>query len=86
MNMHSCSGFQIYFNLFYSFTMKYIDEAIEKIEMEKKLGNRDANRETSILEKLYSVDRNVAIIMALDLLLAGVDTVRSYTEFTKRKR
>lgn len=31
--------------------------------------------EESVLEKLLKIDKRVAIIMALDMLMAGVDTV-----------
>lgn len=49
------------------FTTKHIEEA---------LANVDPNAEAvSILEKLNKVDRKVAIIMANDMLMAGVDTV-----------
>lgn len=57
--------------------MKYIDEAIAKIEAEK-MTNPDPDRELSVLEKLYKIDRHVAVVMALDMLMAGVDTVKFY--------
>lgn len=51
----------------------YVSEAVRRIE-------RDQNHSTivggkSVLEKLIQVDKKVAIVMAMDLLLAGVDTV-----------
>lgn len=50
----------------------YIEKAIE--EMEK-------NRSTSgsaegVLHKLLKIDKNIAIVTALDMMMAGVDTVR----------
>lgn len=49
------------------FTTKHIEEA---------LANVDPNSEAvSILEKLNEIDRKTAIIMANDMLMAGVDTV-----------
>lgn len=54
--------------------MKYIDKAVEQIEEDKRT-NTDPNRQQSILEKLYDIDRHVAIVMAQDILLAGIDTV-----------
>lgn len=51
--------------------------AIERIEREEKSGET-TGREPSILEKLLKVDRQVAIVMALDSLMAGVDTVRFF--------
>lgn len=67
----------IYFNCFSSIILKYIDVAIERIEREEKSGET-TGREPSILEKLLKVDRQVAIVMALDSLMAGVDTVRFF--------
>lgn len=40
----------------------------------------DASHEESVLEKLIKIDKRVAIIMALDMLMAGVDTVRIYLQ------
>lgn len=59
---------------FASIILKYIEVAIQRIEREEKAGET-TGREPSILEKLLKVDRQVAIVMALDSLMAGVDTV-----------
>lgn len=64
---------------FASIILKYIEVAIQRIEREEKSGET-TGREPSILEKLLKVDRQVAIVMALDSLMAGVDTV-SYALF-----
>lgn len=53
--------------------MHFVDKAIEKLE--KNPNKSDEDREPSVLEKLLKVDRHVAVVMALDMLLAGVDTV-----------
>lgn len=45
-----------------------------------KLRPQDDAREQSVLEKLLKIDRRVAIIMALDMLMAGVDTVGILSE------
>lgn len=58
----------IYRSLFH-----YVDKAIENLEKNPNKGDR----EPSVLEKLLKVDRHVAVVMALDMLLAGVDTVSS---------
>lgn len=50
--------------------MKKVDEAVERIKLQSTEGD-------SILEKLLKVDRKTAILMAYDMLLAGVDTVNS---------
>lgn len=54
--------------------------AIARIENEDKLGLDKSGREQSILEKLLKDDRQVAIVMALDALMAGVDTVNFVIE------
>lgn len=50
--------------------MKKVDEAVERIKLQSTEGD-------SIFEKLLKVDRKTAILMAYDMLLAGVDTVNS---------
>lgn len=55
-------------------TMEYINEAIVKID-ERKDKETDENK--GVLESLLKVDKQTAIIMAIDMLMAGVDTVRS---------
>lgn len=44
-------------------------------ELERKKQNAD--REASVLEKLLKIDKEAAIVMAMDMLLAGIDTVRT---------
>lgn len=55
-------------------TLYFIDQAIDKLE--KKPAESNQHREPSVLEKLLKIDKHVAIVMALDMLLAGVDTVQ----------
>ncbi|XP_055847821.1 cytochrome P450 CYP12A2-like [Episyrphus balteatus] len=52
--------------------MKLINQALERIEMEKSISKDD--QEKSVLEKLLKIDKRVAVVMALDMLMAGVDT------------
>lgn len=54
--------------------MKYVDQAVVRLDAstEKSHSNSD---DRSILEKLLKIDRRIAIVMAFDMLLAGVDTV-----------
>lgn len=52
--------------------MKYIDRAVERMDAKEKAG--DAS-DGSVLEKLLAIDRQIAIVMAFDMMLAGVDTV-----------
>lgn len=55
-----------------SITTKFIDMSIAEI---KENGSISNTTEESVLEKLLKIDKRVAIIMALDMLMAGVDTV-----------
>lgn len=55
-----------------SISLKKVDEAIERL---KNSQDSNQNKEASVLEKLLKIDRKVAVIMAMDMLLAGVDTV-----------
>lgn len=57
-------------------TMEYINEAIIKIDEKKDKDNNDDN--DGVLESLLKVDKQTAVIMAIDMLMAGVDTVRSF--------
>lgn len=56
-------------------SLKYIDQAIEKLEAEKQRGFERPEHEKSAFEKLLKIDRKVATVMAMDLLLGGVNTV-----------
>ncbi|XP_055847816.1 cytochrome P450 CYP12A2-like [Episyrphus balteatus] len=56
-------------------TIKYIDAAIERLKNAPNPGKPDS--EKSVLERLLNIDREVAIVMAMDILLAGVDTTSS---------
>uniref|UniRef100_A0A1A9W2D9 Cytochrome P450 n=1 Tax=Glossina brevipalpis TaxID=37001 RepID=A0A1A9W2D9_9MUSC len=59
-------------------TTNYVREAIERIE---KQNNTVPKRgEKSVLEKLLQIDKKIAEVMAIDMLLAGVDTTT--TTFT----
>lgn len=56
--------------ILFSIIISFIDKSIA--ELEKKTNHSE---EDSVLEKLLKIDKQVAIIMALDMLMAGVDTV-----------
>lgn len=43
--------------------------------IDKSVAENDPPRADSVLNKLLKVNRNVAIVMALDLIMTGVDTV-----------
>lgn len=52
----------------------YVQEAIHRIEQSTE---KKSDAEKSVLEKLLSINRKYAVIMAMDMLFAGVDTVRT---------
>lgn len=50
-------------------TIYYIDEAIKRDAV------NGSNVEESVLQRLFNIDRTVAIVMAMDLVMGGVDNV-----------
>ncbi|XP_062130644.1 cytochrome P450 CYP12A2-like isoform X1 [Drosophila sulfurigaster albostrigata] len=52
----------------------YVQEAIDRIEKDK---NVKSDAEKSVLEKLLAINRKYAVVMAMDMLFAGVDTTTS---------
>ncbi|XP_017020150.1 probable cytochrome P450 12a5, mitochondrial [Drosophila kikkawai] len=58
-------------------TLAYVEEAIQRLENEAKEGVVRPENEQSVLEKLLKVDKKVATVMAMDMLMAGVDTTSS---------
>lgn len=54
--------------------MLYVDKAVARLDARGQLNNNEAS-DRSVLEKLLMIDRRIAIVMAFDMLLAGVDTV-----------
>uniref|UniRef100_A0A1I8NBI6 Cytochrome P450 n=1 Tax=Musca domestica TaxID=7370 RepID=A0A1I8NBI6_MUSDO len=60
---------------------KYVNEAIDRLEAERQSGVPEKpENEKSVLEKLIKIDRKIATVMAIDMILAGVDTTS--TTFT----
>lgn len=57
----------------YSLSKDHIDKAIERIASQTE---NDESHEESVLKKILQVDKDYAVVMALDMLLAGIDTVR----------
>lgn len=55
-------------------TMYYIENAIAKLENSDKNAN-EGSHQKSVLEKILKTDKQVAVVMAIDMMLAGVDTV-----------
>ncbi|KAH8310603.1 hypothetical protein KR044_002098, partial [Drosophila immigrans] len=58
-------------------TVSYVNEALERLEREP---SNKPEHEQSVLEKLLKIDKKVATVMAMDMLMAGVDTTT--TTFT----
>lgn len=56
-------------------TVGYVNEAIERLEREPF---NKPEHEKSVLEKLLKIDKKIATVMAMDMLMAGVDTVRIF--------
>uniref|UniRef100_A0A1B0CKT8 Cytochrome n=1 Tax=Lutzomyia longipalpis TaxID=7200 RepID=A0A1B0CKT8_LUTLO len=57
---------------------KFVDKGLENLK-ENAAKGENAGREKGVLEKLYEIDKDVAVLMALDSLLAGVDTTAGAT-------
>lgn len=60
-------------------TSSYVNEAIERLEKESESGKPEKpEHEKSVLEKLIKIDKKIASVMAMDMLMAGVDTVKQF--------
>nr|ADF87562.1 cytochrome P450 CYP12A6 [Drosophila wassermani] len=55
-------------------TSGYVNEAVERLEREPP---NKPDHEKSLLEKLLKTNKQIAIVMAIDMLMAGVDTTTS---------
>lgn len=58
---------------FHSIAKKHVDNAIDRISKGETKNMEDGDE--SVLEKLLKVNPDYAFIMAMDMLLAGIDTV-----------
>ncbi|XP_050331965.1 probable cytochrome P450 12e1, mitochondrial [Bactrocera neohumeralis] len=57
---------------------KYIDEALKQINLDSEgKFTSEVGKEKSVLEKLLKIDRKIAVVMALDMMMGGVDTTSS---------
>lgn len=57
-------------------TKNFVEEAIQRLEAERESGTPEKpDNEKSVLEKLIKIDKKIAMVMAMDMLMAGVDTV-----------
>lgn len=57
----------------------YVDDACERITNRPMT---DGDHEQSVLEKLLKVNRTYAVSMAMDMIIAGVDTVMKLTKIS----
>lgn len=60
-----------------------ITELIDTSIAEYEKNPTKEGADTSVLQKLLKIDKKVAIVMALDMLMAGVDTVYKLFLLTK---
>ncbi|XP_061391257.1 cytochrome P450 CYP12A2-like [Musca vetustissima] len=59
-------------------TSHFVEEAIARLEENRENGVPEKpDNEKSVLEKLIKIDKKIAMIMAMDMLLAGADTTSS---------
>lgn len=58
--------------------MKRVDNAVARLGALKETGKGLHASDQSVLEKLLLIDKRIAIVMAFDMLLAGIDTVRMH--------
>ena len=66
--------------------MKYIQAATERMKTNSTVGS--TMEEPSLLERVLKAEKNekLACIMALDLILVGIDTVSESVEDSQRER
>ncbi|XP_037945860.1 probable cytochrome P450 12a4, mitochondrial [Teleopsis dalmanni] len=58
-------------------TLSYVNEAIERLEKEHEAGIEKPDNQKSVIEKLLKINKKLATVMAMDMLMAGVDTTSS---------
>lgn len=56
-------------------SMFFIENTMAKLENHVNETSDDANHQKSVLEKILKTDKQIAVVMAIDMMLAGVDTV-----------
>lgn len=63
-------------NDIFNITNSYVNESLVEIEAKQKSGANTNADDQSVLERLLAMDKKLAVVTAMDMLLAGVDTVR----------
>lgn len=72
---YKTSTFQRLMDVFDEMTdiiMKYVENGVKRLAA----GSGSDRSDRSVLEKLLEINREVAIVMVFDMLMAGIDTVR----------
>jgi len=62
------------FDVMTDYILKFVEKGVQNIENKESNAEKN-NNELSVLEKLLQQDKHIAIVMAMDMLLAGIDTV-----------
>lgn len=57
--------------------MKYVHAGVERHEQRKTVGATASDIQHSVLDKLLEINPDYAVLMAFDMLMAGIDTVRT---------
>lgn len=57
----------------FSLVLKYVYKKLDEIEA--KGAAPALATEASVFEKLLKIDKHLAVVMAIDMILAGIDTV-----------
>lgn len=60
-----------------SIIARYVDNGLEVLSRREQ--SEGSAREASVMEKLMKIDRQIAVVMAMDMLVAGVDTTATAT-------
>lgn len=58
--------------------MKYVQAGVKRHEQRKLAGVTAEDNEHSVLDKLLEINPDYAVLMAFDMLFAGIDTVSTY--------
>lgn len=58
-----------------------VDKAVKRLEAAEHKNSDKSDR--SVLEKLLEINKNIAVVMAFDMLMAGIDTV-NFNLFTNK--
>lgn len=58
----------------FNITLDYVNDALKIVEQRQQRGETDTEA-YSVLERLLLVDRKAAVVIAMDMLFAGVDAV-----------